>query len=86
MPAFFVLGSQEALHSGRWALEPDLPGTVTSQDDAIVRCGKAFPPPLSLGPWGRTIALGVSARCYDIQISRFTKDQLKKKSVRTDIA
>lgn len=63
MPAFFGLGSQETLHSGRWALEPDLPGTVISQDDAIVRSGKGFPPPLSLGPGGKTTALGVSARC-----------------------
>jgi len=62
VPAFFGLGSQETLHSGRWALEPDLPGTVTSSDDAIVRSGKGFPP-LSLGPGGGTTALGVSARC-----------------------
>lgn len=62
MPAFFGLGSQETLHSGRWALKPDLPGTVTSWGDAIVRSGKGFSPPLSPGPGGGTTALGVSAR------------------------
>lgn len=73
--AFFRLGSQETLHSGRWVLEPDLLGSCNQLRWCHCEVWKCAFPPLSPGPRGGTPALRDSVpNAKKIQIPRVTKD------------